>query len=501
MRGRQTYRGRSVELKCNAQDLYFPWIEGSPTCGSVVTCRGMGAGLRGLKVGMLRPDLVLLDDLQTDKSASSQTQVRKLLDYIRKDVMQLSSTRKIAVLMTSTPICPNDLCYEIEHDRAWHTTKHKAVQSWPDDYLLDEQKSKWAHYLRLYDLELAQDIPHEQSLDFYRQNREEMDRGSETFIERFSPEDGHVSAIQMLIEKRHTIGEEAFQSEMQMEPVVPKTALNISPQDVLSQIGSYRLLETPFKAQIVVAALDLNVSYAATLSIVAFQRDLTAHVLHHEVVPCSISMTLSDAVYNQKVYALLQTIGEKLKSFDVRLDGWMIDCGGRNWNAVVDFAKNSNRICGISACACAGRAAHQLADRPRNALRSMQERSVLCGDTAEQVVRGSGYRWVFFDSDFYKLRAQRAILQPKLSKTSLSLYFAPQSEHVSFATQVCNETLMDIQKRGSQQVYLWASKEPHDFLDTLAMAYAGASQLGLRYGNGSETGETRRVLRRKIRFV
>ena len=250
-----------------------------------------------------------------------------------------------------------------------------------------------------------------------------------------------------------------------------------------------------------VAALDLNVSYAATLSIVAFQRDLTAHVLYHEVVPCSISMTLSDAVYNQKVYALLQTIGEKLKSFDVRLDGWMIDCGGRNWNAVVDFAKNSNRICGISTCACAGRAAHQLADRPRNALRSMQERSVLCGDTAEQVVRGSGYRWVFFDSDFYKLRVQRAILQPKLSKTSLSLYFAPQSEHVSFATQVCNETLMDIQKRGSQQVYLWASKEPHDYLDTLAMAYAGASQLGLRYGNGSETGETRRVLRRKIRFV
>lgn len=70
-RGRQTYRGKSVELKCNAQDLYFPWIEGSPTCGSVVTCRGLGAGLRGLKVGMLRPDLVLLDDLQTDKTAAS----------------------------------------------------------------------------------------------------------------------------------------------------------------------------------------------------------------------------------------------------------------------------------------------------------------------------------------------------------------------------------------------------------------------------------------------
>lgn len=68
---RMTYADNSVELKCNSQDLYFPWIEGSPTCGSVITSRGLGAGLRGLKVGMLRPDLVLLDDLQTDKTASS----------------------------------------------------------------------------------------------------------------------------------------------------------------------------------------------------------------------------------------------------------------------------------------------------------------------------------------------------------------------------------------------------------------------------------------------
>lgn len=109
--------------------------------------------------------------------------------------MQLSSARKIAVLMTSTPICPNDLCYEIEHDKAWHTTKHKAVSRWPDDYLLDEGKSKWAHYLRLYDLEMAQDLPHEQSLGYYRANKAEMDAGAETFIERYSEADGHISAI------------------------------------------------------------------------------------------------------------------------------------------------------------------------------------------------------------------------------------------------------------------------------------------------------------------
>lgn len=100
-----------------------------------------------------------------------------------------------------------------------------------------------------------------------------------------------------------------------------------------------------------------------------------------------------------------------MKSFtSIHLDGWMVDCGGRNWNAVVDFAKNSAQVCGVPACACAGRASHNLSDKPKNALRAMQERSVLCGDASEQVIRGSGYKWVFFDSDFYRLRAQRALL-------------------------------------------------------------------------------------------
>lgn len=50
-------------------------------------------------------------------------------------------------------------------------------------------------------------------------------------------------------------------------------------------------------------------SYAATLSIVAFERDLTAHVIYHDVIACSISMSLSDSVYNEKVYRLLESIG------------------------------------------------------------------------------------------------------------------------------------------------------------------------------------------------
>ena len=52
-------------------------------------------------------------------------------------------------------------------------------------------------------------------MNFYKEHRKEMDEGSVLFApERFKPEDGHISGLQALLEKRHTIGDAAFQAEM-----------------------------------------------------------------------------------------------------------------------------------------------------------------------------------------------------------------------------------------------------------------------------------------------
>lgn len=39
------------------------------TSGSVISCRGIGSGLRGMKMGTLRPDFCILDDLQDGEQA------------------------------------------------------------------------------------------------------------------------------------------------------------------------------------------------------------------------------------------------------------------------------------------------------------------------------------------------------------------------------------------------------------------------------------------------
>lgn len=79
-RRRQLYKGVSTEIEKNAGLIHFARLlddNGNelPTSGSVVTTRGITSGVRGMKVGKLRPDICVLDDLQTAESASSAEQV------------------------------------------------------------------------------------------------------------------------------------------------------------------------------------------------------------------------------------------------------------------------------------------------------------------------------------------------------------------------------------------------------------------------------------------
>ena len=73
------YKGRSTDIEKNAAVIRFPTIfkdnKELPSSGSVLTVRGITSGIRGLKVGRLRPDTVILDDLQSSELASSPEQV------------------------------------------------------------------------------------------------------------------------------------------------------------------------------------------------------------------------------------------------------------------------------------------------------------------------------------------------------------------------------------------------------------------------------------------
>lgn len=104
---------QTTDLKKSVDTLQLAKIvrdgKPAPSSGSIVTCRGVSSGLRGMKCGTQRPTCIILDDLQTAETADSQEQVAKLLDVIRKDIMNLGGKQRLSVLQTATPIQPEDL--------------------------------------------------------------------------------------------------------------------------------------------------------------------------------------------------------------------------------------------------------------------------------------------------------------------------------------------------------------------------------------------------------
>ena len=194
----------------------------------------------------------------------------------------------------------------------------------------------------MYDAESAAETSHTKSLDFYKANRIDMDDGAVVFNDqRFSRKDGHISAIQKLLEIQHMIGDAAFQSEYQMKPKAYSFSIDITPKTVTSKINTFKHLEIPDGFVVIAAATDLNTSYAATTTVTAFKPDMTAVVVHHIITPCNIDQKQNDTAYAQDLHVLLSRVRDHLVGLGLKLDGWAIDAGGRNWNGVVQFAKFS----------------------------------------------------------------------------------------------------------------------------------------------------------------
>ena len=219
---------------------------------------------------------------------------------------------------------------------------------------------------------------------------------------RYSERDGHITALQKLLEIQHTIGDAAFQAEYQMKPQRYQFQLNITPRQVAAKVADTPLLEIPDGYRLVVASTDLNLSYALTTAIVAFKADMTGLVVWHKIKPCNIPSTLNETDYYQRAYAALSQLGRELAALGIALDGWAIDASGTPFAVVTDFSRNAIKVCGIPCIAMVGRASHIFSEYPKSRLKEAVKRTVLCGDEREHLKRGGGIKYQYWDSDLYR---------------------------------------------------------------------------------------------------
>jgi hypothetical protein len=194
----------------------------APTSGLVIGCSGLtGEGIRGslftLSTGdQVRPSLVLIDDPQTDESASSPSQNNSRYNLLTGAVLGMAGPDKaISGVMPCTVIRPGDMADTIldrKKNPLWRGIRTSMLRSMP------KSMDKWEGYFDTFRECMGRDDPDiSQANAYYASHRDELDEGAEaTWPERKLATE--VSAIQHAM-NLYARDKAAFFAEYQNTPI------------------------------------------------------------------------------------------------------------------------------------------------------------------------------------------------------------------------------------------------------------------------------------------
>ena len=481
----QKYHGKATKPQKSAGKIVLPTVidprtgQPFPSSGAILEAVGFNAGARGKVKGILRPDFLILDDLQNDERAQSEGQVAKMAAKIKKTFMGLAGHRKkIAAIMTSTPIEADDLSETFANDPGWKTKTYKLMKSWPKchnpEATPEERKGVrdyWEEYWEIFQAEKAADrVPHIAANRFYRKHRKEMDDGAEVLNpHNFDPKT-EVSGIQHAMNIMFRDGLDTFMSEYQMQPPRNAFALELTAKTILQRIRRGVPAKTiPADTVMTVAATDINPGYALTTAVITFDIQLTAFVTAYHVMPVKISDRLNDTEFDKRLTAALKAHAEEIAAMGIHIDKWGLDAGGRQFKTVTKFAPTVRAEYGIEAVAMLGRAGLNWNPNVRSRIREARNETVLCRDPQRR-------KWLAFNADEYKEKAQKAWDTETGGAGGLSIYDGGEN-HYKFAVQIANEKLQAKTKTRDRNgrecyAYKWQTRNPHDYGDCVAMCYA-----------------------------
>lgn len=135
-----------VKPSMNDLDNKYEYITSSNT---KVEAKGLGTQTRGLRHGSSRPDLFILDDLESDESTNTPELIEKSKTWFREEMLQALSKDGLCIYL-GTILCYGSLLhYVVEERRDFESRKFAAIESyagrdglwkeWRDIYLSDEK--------------------------------------------------------------------------------------------------------------------------------------------------------------------------------------------------------------------------------------------------------------------------------------------------------------------------------------------------------------------------
>lgn len=477
----QTHKGKRTKVQRTAERIILPTITKSVCSGSLVVARGIKGAARGLLKGATRPDLLLADDPQTDAVAKNPAMVQKYDELLEQSFLGLAGhSHTLAAFVTSTPIVPDDLSDIYAKKANWKTYSYPLLIHEPNCWRSD--KDLWQDYFRIrQDSISVGEAEHIKANEFYAAHRAEMDEGSEVLNPSAYDHNTELSALQHAMNLRFANGENSFQAEYQLAPNRVDDTFQLTAPLVASRVRKDAAqFWIPPETVFTCAATDLNPAVAYSTVVVAFAKDQTGYITNYALyrssplpIPDAIPEKMRERLVTQALAIHAKEILGWCKARGIVLNKWGVDCGGKQWGAVNNFAKISRQTCGIGITPMAGRGGRNWNPNVRSRITDARNETVLCED------KTNGWRWLAWNSDFYKETAQKAWLGEVGTPGSLSLFDGQR--HGEFAAQVAAEVLdYKVALSDGRTEYKWRLVGPHNDLgDATAMCYALAGAFGI----------------------
>lgn len=504
----QLYLGEPTDIGWNSKEIILPTIPGSRMSGSRAVCVGIFGGIRG-KSGetgdgeTIRPDVAIIDDPQSDKSARSKTMTDGIREAIDKTIEGLAEDGEtLAMIMPCTVIREGDAADQYlspDEYKEWKKLRYKMVEKFPDNMEL------WRQYGIL-----RRESPTAAN-EFYRANRETMDVGAILSW----PESYNARHVDSALQHAMNLWSDnlaAFMSERQNEPIRPDVSQIIVPEkEIVKRLNGLDQATVPLEATTLTGMIDCH-DDLLYWTVCAWTPDFTGFVVDYGTFPDQgrVSFVRSD-----KTLRTLKTLYQGSRSDAAILMGVETLCRdllGREW----DQEDESGGVLQI------GRLLVDAGYKPKSvegAIRNIGQSAVAkpslgqgikaaqrpYSEYREQPGQKIGYHWIdrkpqnrvyrhlFIDVNFWKGQVHDALHLKPGDRGGLTFWGHDRKRHRMIAEHLNGETATLVKANG-REVNEWAlcpNAENHLF-DCLVGCMAAASSLGIATPENAPLKKSRR---------
>ena len=283
----QTLDGNRTHIHWGADGIVLPTVPNSKASGSILAVAGLTGRLRGMKFkrpdgSSVRPDLVLLDDPQTDESARSPSQCATRKRLVNGAVLGLAGPgKKIAALMPCTVVAQGDLSDEMldrEKNPQWRGKRTAMVKSWPTN------QKRWDEYAEIRANDLRSGGEGEKATKYYGTHRAEMDAGFVVSWKARKSSD-ELSGQQHAMNLRLDLGDVAFFAEYQNAPLIEQQGeVLLTAGEIARKRNGLKVGTVPIGRDHLTAYIDVQGNMLFWI-VVAWSQDFTGDVVDYGTWP------------------------------------------------------------------------------------------------------------------------------------------------------------------------------------------------------------------------